>query len=323
MAQTLTERRAAARAAAETDRQVARLYQVARRASSLSGLLTHPNTSAAGVALATLRIPRALSAAHRLLALPGVADHPETDYARSDLTIAESRLNAPSARLLLIADAARQAATIADAADDDLRVIVFRDIEQRCRHLVDTARVEPVLGRRGWTRHDHTANDRIQHYAAQWGLNSTPTKATGTALLTAVARPAGATYPPVPTHLARQAADRAATRAHCAPGIRCTECHRAYGARKVTLPGMWLCTDCIPAVNARLTARGYAPDTVQPVDDLPPNARYRVYLFNASGHGGRTIECDTPQRAQFLAETERPYNNTGYDISIHPTRPHS
>ncbi|GAA3132579.1 hypothetical protein [Streptomyces echinatus] len=86
--------------AAELDRQVHRLYAVARRARALAGILTHPQATGDGVAYASARIPRALSAAQRLLALPGVAAHQETPYALSFLTQAEQQLNAPSTSLL-------------------------------------------------------------------------------------------------------------------------------------------------------------------------------------------------------------------------------
>ncbi|MEV5009250.1 hypothetical protein [Streptomyces sp. NPDC055692] len=123
---------------------------------------------------------------------------------------------------------------------------------------------------------------------------------------------APAAYPEVGVELTRQAVARAAAR--CSAGIRCTEpsC-LTYGAVKVTLSGAWLCVGCIPVVNAHLAARGFGPCTIQP---LPDDARYRVRLFNATGRGASTVTCDTPQRAQFIAETERPFNNTGYEIWV-------
>ena len=295
-----------AAAAAETDRQVGRLYNVAYRIHPISHILTNPDATGDGVAYATARIPRALSAARRLLALPGVADHEETPYARSFLRAAERHLNAPSTTLLRIAAAARTAAELADAADDDLRVVVFRDIEERCRYLVNTAVPERALGRRGWTSRDRAASDSLQQWAAQWGLTN-PADTPGPT----------ASAPTVPAELSRQAADRAATRTRCAAGIRCTEPNcLTYGALKVTfLPSTWLCTNCIPAVNARLAANGFAPDAVQPAP-IPDNARYFVDLYNAIGKGFRSVECFSPQRAQFIAETERPFNNTGYTIWV-------
>lgn len=125
--------------------------------------------------------------------------------------------------------------------------------------------------------------------------------------------------PTVPAALSQEATDRAATRARCAAGIRCTETDcLTYGAVKVTfLPGAWLCTNCIPVVNKRLAANGFAPDAVQPDPaGTPDNARYFVHLYNGIGKGSRSVECSSPQRAQFIAETERPFNNTGYTIWI-------
>ncbi|RNG12959.1 hypothetical protein [Streptomyces botrytidirepellens] len=292
--------------AAETDRQIRRLYNIAYRIDPIGRMLTNPHADTATVTYAMARIPKALSAANRLLALPGVAEHPETPYARSFLNTAQRQLNAPTTRLLLIANHARQAAAHADATDDDLQVIVFRNIEHRCRNLTATARVEPALGRRGWTRNDHVASDRLQHWAAQWGLTTDPT-------------PPPAATPQAPAEMVRQAAARAAIRNRCAAGIRCTEpdC-QTYGALKVTtLPGAWLCPACIPKANARLAAHGCAPDTIRPDPGaIPDGARYIVSMHNVIGPGTRSIDCDTPQRAQFIAETERPFNNTFYNIWI-------
>ncbi|MEU1076315.1 MULTISPECIES: hypothetical protein [unclassified Streptomyces] len=295
--------------AAELDRQVHRLYAVARSARTIAYILAHPQATGAGVAHATARIPRALSAARRLLALPGVADHEETPYALSFLTAAKHQLNAPSTKLLRIAATARQAAARADDADDDLRVVVFQHIEERCRFLVEAAAVEPALGRRGWTDRERQASDALQEQAARWGL-------------TEDADDVPPTPPTVPAYLSQQAAERAATRARCAAGIRCTEptC-LAYGAVKVTyLVDSWLCADCIKAANTRLNAEGHAPDPVRPVPGgTPESGRYTVTLYNAIGKGARSVKCTTPQRAQFIAETVRPFNNTGY--TIHATAP--
>ncbi|MET8816681.1 hypothetical protein ABZW47_32395 [Streptomyces sp. NPDC004549] len=302
---------------AETDRQVRRLYDLAYCVHPIAHILANPAATGDGVAYATARIPRALSAARRLMALPGVADHEETPYARSFLTAAERQLHAPSTTLLRIAATARQSAARADEADDDLRTVVFRDIEERCRYLVDAAVVEPVLGRRGWSARDRAANHTLQQWAAQWGLNE---PADGAAQL-----PRAEQEPAVPAELRRQAAARTATRDRCTAGIRCTE-HNCltYGAVKVTfLPGVWLCPDCIRAVNNRLTAAGYAPDTVQPAPGgTPERGRYIVRLYNATGKGSRSVETTSPQRAQFIAETERPYNNTDYEIWL-PAEPRS
>ncbi|MGP4004890.1 hypothetical protein [Streptomyces sp. 8N706] len=101
-----------------------------------------------------------MSAAKRLLALPGVADHEATPYALSFLNAAERRLNAPGTQLLAVANAARAAAAQADATDDDLRVVMFGDIERTCRHLVE-------LARHGWSRRDRAASEAIQHRAMQ------------------------------------------------------------------------------------------------------------------------------------------------------------
>jgi hypothetical protein len=251
-----------------------------------------------------------VSAEKRLLALPGVADHEETPYALSFLNAAEQRLTAPETRLLIVANAARAAAAQADTADDDVRVVLFRDIEQICRRLVDAAVVEPVLGRRGWSRHDRAASEAIQHRAAQWGL---ATRADHPHTHQAVPD-----NPPVPAYIAREAADRAAVRARCAPGIRCNRCFLIYGAVWVDHPGRrrFLCTGCIPAEKADLLTRGFSP-AVQPVPGgVPDGARFTVRLYNATGPGAKAVECDTAQRAQFIAETERPFNNTGHEIWV-------
>jgi len=299
--------------AAELDREVQRLYAVARRARTIAGILAHPQATGDGVEYACARIPRARSAAQRLLALPGVADHEETPYALSFLTAAERQLNAPSTGLLRIAAAARQAAARADAAADDFGVVVFRDIEERCRLLVDAAVVAPVLGRRGWSARDRTASEALQQQAARWGL----TKGANSARVTA---PSLADFAPtVSTHLSQQAAARAAARTRCTAGIRCTESTcLSYGAVKVTyLVDSWLCADCIKVANTRLTAEGHTPDTVRPVPEgTPESGRYTVMLYNATGRGARSVECSSPQRAQFIAETERPFNNTGYTIQV-------
>ncbi|WP_435060364.1 hypothetical protein [Streptomyces sp. bgisy060] len=295
--------------AAELDRQVHRLYAVARRARRIAYILAHPQATGDGVVYASTRIPRALSAARRLLALPGVTDHEETPYALSFLKEAEQRLNAPSTKLLRIAVAARQAAARADDADDDLRVVVFQEIEERCRFLIDAAAVEPVLGRRGWTDRERQASDALQEQAARWGLTEDADDV----------RP---TPPTVPAYLSHQAAERAATRSRCAAGIRCTESTcLAYGTVKVTyLVDSWLCADCIKAANTRLNAEGHAPDPVRPVPGgTPESGHYTVTLYNAIGKGARSVKCSTPQRAQFIAETVRPFNNTGY--TIHVTAP--
>ncbi|MGP4004819.1 hypothetical protein ACTWQE_33745, partial [Streptomyces sp. 8N706] len=126
-----------------------------------------------------------------------------------------------------------------------------------------------------------------------------------------------------PAHLAREAADRAAVRARCADGIRCARpsC-LTYGAVWVDHPAdrRFLCTGCIPAENADLHQRGFTP-RVQPVPGgVPQDARYIVRLYNATGRGAHTIQCHTPHKAQFVAETERPFNNTGYEIRIHLDR---
>ncbi|MET7490196.1 hypothetical protein [Streptomyces sp. NPDC005538] len=299
--------------AAELDRQVHRLYAIARRARTVAGILAHPQATGDGVEYATSRILRARSAARRLLALPGVADHEETPYALSFLTAAERQLNAPSTGLLRIAAAARKAADRADAADDDFRVVAFRDIEERCRLLVDAAVLEPVLGRRGWNARDRAASDALQQQAARWGLTKDADSARRAAPSLAAFAQA------VSAHLSQQAAARAAARTRCAAGIRCTESTcLAYGAVKVTyLVDSWLCADCIKAANTRLTAEGRVPDTVRPVPGgTPENGRYTVRLYNAIGRGARSVECSSPQRAQFIAETERPFNNTGYTIQL-------
>jgi hypothetical protein len=71
MSETLADWRSAALAAAETDRQVRRLYSLAYAVNPLRGMLANPKASPATVAYASTRIRRALSAAARLLAIPG------------------------------------------------------------------------------------------------------------------------------------------------------------------------------------------------------------------------------------------------------------
>ncbi|MGW3699431.1 hypothetical protein ACWD7C_36365 [Streptomyces sp. NPDC005134] len=307
MTLTLEQWQAAARVAAETDRQVRRLYHLAYRVGPIGSLLTNPNTSADGVAYATTRIPCALAAAKRLLALPGVADHAETPYALSFLNAAERQLTAPATRLLILANSARAAAVHAQAAGDDLRVVVFRDIERTSRRLVGAAD-------QGWNRNERTLSDTVQRQAEQWGLTGSPDDQS-----TAPTRPGNPDHPPVSAYIKQEVAHRAATRTRCADGIRCerSSC-LAYGAVWVEHGGRrwFLCAGCIPAENADLQARGFDPG-IRPVPGgLPAEARFDVYLYNASGRGGKTVACATAQEAQFVAETERPFNNTGFQIQV-------
>ncbi|MFE7117037.1 hypothetical protein ACFU99_16660, partial [Streptomyces sp. NPDC057654] len=154
MTTTLGEWRAYARAAQETDRQVHRLYRLAYRVAPLGRILTDPDATADDIAYATIRIPRALAAASRLLTRPGVAEHPETPYARSFLATAERALTAHSSQLLKTAGTARAAAATASADNDDLRCVLFSDIEDRCRYLVAAAH-------RGWSRHEQAAGEAV------------------------------------------------------------------------------------------------------------------------------------------------------------------
>ncbi|MFD8900547.1 hypothetical protein [Streptomyces ardesiacus] len=303
MTTTLDQWRAHARAAQETDRQVRRLYHVAYRIAPIGRILTNPNATADRVAYATTRIPRASAAAARLLTLPGVADHLETPYALSFLTTAERALTAPSTHLLKTANTARAAATAAAANNDDLRYVLFSDIDDRCRYLVDAAHT-------GWTRHEHATSEAVLDLAARWGLSPD-------------APPADGDQPPVPEHIAQEAARRAEIRARCAAGIRCTRTTcLAYGAvwtHDGTGQGPFLCPGCIPAVNAERAARGFAPTLKAVPGGVPAHARYSVTLYNGSGSGRRTVTCMTPQEAQFTAETVRPFNNTGYTIHVTTT----
>ncbi|MEV0966866.1 hypothetical protein AB0J25_30580 [Streptomyces sp. NPDC049910] len=305
---TLDQWRARARAAQETDRQVRRLYDVAYRIAPIGRILTNPNATADDIAYATTRIPRALAAAARLLTRPGVAEHPETPYARSFLTTAERAMNAPSTQLLKAANAARAAAAAALANNDDLQYVLFSDIEDRCRGLVDAAN-----SRTGWTRHDHTASKTVLNHAARWGLSPDAR----------IPRPTDDDQPPVPAHIAQEAARRTETRARCAAGIRCTRTTcLAYGAvwtHDGTGQGPFLCPGCIPAANAERAARGSAPTLHAVPGGVPADARYSVTLYNGTGPGRRTITCATPQEAQFTAETVRPFNNTGYTIHVTTT----
>ncbi|MFD6471615.1 hypothetical protein [Streptomyces goshikiensis] len=41
-----------------------------------------------------------------------------------------------------------------------------------------------------------------------------------------------------------------------------------------------------------------------------------MFLYNGSGRGGQEVSCDTAQEAQFVAETMRPFNNTGHHIRV-------
>ncbi|KNE83295.1 hypothetical protein AB0B04_19005 [Streptomyces xinghaiensis] len=300
MTTTLAEWRARARAAREADRQVRRLYHLAYRVAPIGRILTNPDATADDIAYATTRIPRASAAAARLLTRPGVAEHPETPYALSFLTTAEHALTAPSTQLLKTANAARAAAAAASTNNDDLRCVLFGDIEDRCRYLVAAA---PG----GWTRHEHAASEAVLDLAARWGLSLSP-------------RPADDYQPSVPAYIAREVARRAGIRARCAAGIRCTRTTcLAYGAvwtHDGTGQGPFLCSGCIPAANAERAARGFAPTLRAVPGGVPAGARYSVTFYNGSGSGRRTVSCTTPQEAQFTAETVRPFNNTGYTIHV-------
>jgi hypothetical protein len=300
---TLAEWRANARAARETDRQVRRLYHLAYRVAPIGRILTNPNATAGDVAYATTRIPRAAAAAARLLTRPGVADHLETPYALSFLNTAERALTAPSTQLLKTANTARAAAAAALATNDELRYVLFRDIEDRCRYLVDAANS-------GWTRHEHMANEAVLDLAARWGL----------APDARIPRSADVGQPPVPAYIAQEVARRAEIRARCAAGIRCTRTTcLAYGAvwtHDGTGQGPFLCPGCIPAVNAESAARGFTPTLRAVPGGVPAGARYSVTFYNGSGPGRRTVTCMTAQEAQFAAETVRPFNNTGYTIHV-------
>ncbi|MFH8257557.1 hypothetical protein [Streptomyces roseolus] len=304
MTTTLDQWRAQARAAQETDRQVLRLYHVAYRIAPIGHILTNPHATADDIAYAITRIPRASAAAARLLALPGVADHEETPYALSFLTTAERALTAPSTQLLKTANTARAAATAAAANHDDLRYVLFSDIEDRCRQLVDAVHT-------GWTRHEHAGSKAVLDLAARWGLSPDAPPADGDQ------------QPPVPAHIAQEAARRAEIRARCAAGIRCTRTTcLAYGAvwtHDGTDQGPFLCPGCIPAANAERAARGFAPTLKAVPGGVPAGARYSVTLYNGTGPGRRTVTCLSPQEAQFTAETVRPFNNTGYTIHVTTT----
>ncbi|MFD7661273.1 hypothetical protein [Streptomyces sp. NPDC059788] len=299
----LDEWRARARTAQETDRQVHRLYHLAYRIAPIGRILTNPNATADDVAYAIIRIPRALAAASRLLTRPGVAEHLETPYALSFLTTAERALTAPSTQLLKTANTARAAAAAASANNDDLRCVLFGDIEDRCRYLVDATHS-------GWTRHEHVASEAVLGLAARWGLSPGAR----------IPRPTGDDQPPVPAHVAQEVAHRTDIRARCAAGIRCTRTTcLAYGAvwaHDATGQETFLCLGCIPVANAERAARGFGPTLQAVPGGVPADAHYSVTLYNGSGPGRRTVTCMTPQQAQFTAETVRPFNNTGYTIHV-------
>ncbi|MDX3020035.1 hypothetical protein [Streptomyces acidiscabies] len=293
MTTTLAEWRAHARAAQETNRQVRRLYRLAYRIAPIGRILTNPNATADDITYATTRIPRVSAAVARLLTRPGVANHPETPYALSFLTTAEHALTAPSTQLLKTANTARAAAAAAVAINDDLRYVLFSDIEDRCRNLVDAAHS-------GWTRHEHATGKAVLDLAARWGLSPDAR----------IRQPADDDQPPVPAYITQEVARRAEIRARSAAGIRCarTTC-LAYGAvwtHDGTGQGPFLGSGCIPTVNAERAARGFAPALRAVPGGVPADARYSVTLCNGSGLGLRTVTCMTPQEAQFTAETVRP-----------------
>ncbi|WP_327309789.1 hypothetical protein OG730_41640 (plasmid) [Streptomyces sp. NBC_01298] len=304
MTSSLDQWRANARAAEETGRQVRRLYNIAYRVAPIGHLLASPDATTNDVAYATARIPRAVSAAARILALPGVADHAETPYARSFINAAERTLKGTSTRLLITANGARAAAAQAAHERDDLRSVLFTDIEQRCRNLVARPR-----DRRD--RADREASDSVLALAAQWGLHHGGPGASNRAI---------SGEPAVPHYVAHEVARRAEIRARCTAGIRCTRnaCleYGAVWAEDSTGAHVFLCLSCIPVENADRVARGFAP-TIRPVPDgVPASARYVVFLYNGSGRGGEEVSCDTAQEAQFVAETMRPFNNTGHHIRV-------
>ncbi|MER5615962.1 hypothetical protein [Streptomyces sp. NPDC002215] len=283
MTSSLNEWRAHARTARETDRQVRRLYHLAHRIAPIGRILTNPNATADDIAYATARIPRALAAASRLLTRPGVADHLEAPYALSFLTTAERALTAPSTQLLKTANTARAAAAAASANS-------------------------------GWTRHEHVASEAVLGLAARWGLSPAAH----------IPHPTADDQPPVPAYIAHEVARRTEIRARCTAGIRCTRTTcLAYGAvwtHNGTGQGPFLCPGCIPAANADRVARRFAPTLQTVPGGVPAGARYSVTLYNGSGPGRRTVTCETPQEAQFTAETVRPFNNTGYTIQITPAQ---
>lgn len=305
MTNSLDQWRAKARVAAETERQVRRLYNVAYRVAPIGHLLASPDATTSHVAYATTRIPRALSAAARILALPGVAEHPETPYARSFISAAERALKGTGTRLLITANFARAATIQAVDDKDDLRTVLFTDIEQRCRNLVHRPQDRQTTEHR-------EASDAVLALAAQWGLHpGGPQQAVSG-------------DPVVPRHVAHEVARRAEIRARCTAGIRCTRtaclAYDAIWAEDGTGSHIFLCHSCIPAENADRAARGFAP-TVRPVPEgVPDSARYIVFLYNGSGRGGKEVSCDTAQEAQFVAETMRPFNNTGHHIRVALTR---
>ncbi|MBM9624127.1 hypothetical protein [Streptomyces zhihengii] len=147
MPTALEQWRAAARHAAETDRLIVRLNQVAYRTAAISRILDNPDATADRHHPHPARIHGHRPAPHPL----GVADHAETPCALSFLTTAERALTAPSARLLTTADSARAAA--ACASDDDLRNLLFTDIVGRWRHLIGATH-------RGWT-HVHVVSEAV------------------------------------------------------------------------------------------------------------------------------------------------------------------
>lgn len=110
----------------------------------------------------------------------------------------------------------------------------------------------------------------------------------------------------------------------CEAGVRCENCFVAY------LVAVWvdhpagrkfLCPRCIDRENARLAGDQhgyvYGDEPVKAVPGgVPDGARYEVHLYNGTGRGSRKVVCRRPQDAQYVALTERPWNNTAAGISV-------
>lgn len=119
---------------------------------------------------------------------------------------------------------------------------------------------------------------------------------------------------------------RTQAREKSAAGILCTLCSIVYGAQWAQHPAghRFLCGGCIERENARFLARPRPSELAgQPAcypEPVPEGAIYKVRLYNATGRGCRSVDCATPQEAQYTAMTERPFNNTGVEIWIAPPR---
>lgn len=135
---------------------------------------------------------------------------------------------------------------------------------------------------------------------------------------TGVAEPDHAGLDPDATPYERfQAGQLDAARARCT-GIRCTHCHHSYEA--IWTDGgsgpRFLCEPCLPLTAEKYAARSFRVTYTPVPGGVPDGARYMVRLYNGTGRGGKRIVCRRPEDAQIVAETVRPYNNTGAEIWV-------